>query len=59
MVHVSKRYVCDKCHRRYGSYHEAETCEIGHIVEDAVAGFKADLNYIFAGSAKGKAKRAA
>jgi len=37
MVGRSVRFVCEKCRREYFGYDEARSCEIQHVVDEAVA----------------------
>lgn len=46
MPHSHKSWSCLRCHKRFRTYREAESCELGHIVDDASQGFKSDLNKI-------------
>lgn len=40
---------CDKCRKPFGDYDKARACERGHIVDEAVAGIKRDLDRIMPG----------
>lgn len=47
MVHETVRFHCDKCRKDFSSHDAAYDCEIGHITDAAISGFRADLDLIF------------
>lgn len=51
MPHKHTRWSCNRCRKRFATFREAETCEIGHIADTTLQDFKAALESI---TAKGK-----
>jgi hypothetical protein len=43
MVRISKTYYCSKCGKPYRSFDTAEKCELEHLTQEAVDGFREDL----------------
>lgn len=47
MVALIKYYACDRCGKQHPTYDDARDCELGHITDKAIEGFKRDLANIF------------